>query len=201
MEYLTLDQLFGMIQPCFRELVMKFHSTHKDRFETERGSQYNHQAWRGGYKDHILECMNIAVMLYKSMNGWRHIPFSLSDALVVLYFHDVEKMYPEQIRANTLVGEGENTTATARSSAKSMTRVRILEIDNVYETLDMVGLIDAINNVDGENKKYSNLHRVMSPLAAFCHMCDVASARIWFDYPKYPTDTSSDDLTEDLWAV
>jgi hypothetical protein len=27
----------------------------------------------------------------------------------------------------------------------------------------------------------------MSPLAAFCHMCDVASARLWHDHP-WPRD-------------
>jgi hypothetical protein len=41
----------------------------------------------------------------------------------------------------------------------------------------------AVAFVEGEGGKYSNRERGMSPLAAFCHMCDVASARLWYDFP------------------
>jgi hypothetical protein len=40
---------------------------------------------------------------------------------------------------------------------------------------------NALRYVEGEGNDYSNAKRVMGPLAAFCHLCDVTSARIWFD--------------------
>lgn len=46
----------------------------------------------------------------------------------------------------------------------------------------------AVAFVEGEGAHYSNRERVMSPLAAFCHMCDVASARLWYDYPRERDD-------------
>jgi len=42
---------------------------------------------------------------------------------------------------------------------------------------------NALRYVEGESHEYSNRHRTMGPLAAFCHLCDVTSARIWFDHP------------------
>ena len=42
--------------------------------------------------------------------------------------------------------------------------------------------------VEGEFNDYTNRRRVMGPLAAFCHLCDVTSARIWFDCPMAEND-------------
>jgi hypothetical protein len=53
------------------------------------GSTKNHQAWEGGYIDHITEVMNIAHWLYTSSP--RPLPFGLADALEVLFLHDLEK--------------------------------------------------------------------------------------------------------------
>ena len=36
--------------------------------------------------------MNIAVVLYERLNSIRPLPFSLSDLLLVVYLHDVEKL-------------------------------------------------------------------------------------------------------------
>ncbi|MCA9623710.1 MAG: hypothetical protein KC731_32030 [Myxococcales bacterium] len=40
----------------------------------------------------------------------------------------------------------------------------------------------------GNNRPAGNQRRMMGPLAAFCHMCDVASARLWFDHPMAEGD-------------
>ncbi|MEB3340037.1 hypothetical protein, partial [Okeania sp.] len=60
-------------------------------FQTVRGSTHNHQAWVGGYIDHIQEVMNIAYSFYHHLNGLRTLPFSLSDVLLVTFLHDLEK--------------------------------------------------------------------------------------------------------------
>jgi hypothetical protein len=35
--------------------------------------------------------MNIAIELYKNLGSHRPLPFSLSDVLLILYLHDLEK--------------------------------------------------------------------------------------------------------------
>ena len=42
----------------------------------------------------------------------------------------------------------------------------------------------ALKYIHGEGDDYQKDKRVMTPLCAFCHCCDVISARIFFDYPK-----------------
>ena len=41
---------------------------------------------------------------------------------------------------------------------------------------------------EGELNDYSNRHRVMGPLACAAHMCDVCSARLWFNHPMENND-------------
>jgi hypothetical protein len=47
---------------------------------------------------------------------------------------------------------------------------------------------NAMEFVEGEYKCYSSKRRMSGPLAAFCHICDVVSARIWFDCPRLEHD-------------
>ncbi|MCU0687543.1 MAG: hypothetical protein MUF34_35755 [Polyangiaceae bacterium] len=59
-----------------------------------QGSTNNHQAWRGGDLDHVAEVMNIAVVLFEQLSKKRPLPFSLSDILLVVVLHDIEKPWP-----------------------------------------------------------------------------------------------------------
>ncbi|MEK6891083.1 MAG: hypothetical protein AABX03_03005, partial [Nanoarchaeota archaeon] len=43
---------------------------------------------------------------------------------------------------------------------------------------------NALKYVEGEGEDYDPHKRAQLPLAAFVHICDVISARIWHDYPK-----------------
>jgi hypothetical protein len=47
---------------------------------------------------------------------------------------------------------------------------------------------NGLTYVEGELGGYSNRRRAMGPLAAVAHMCDVASARLWFDHPRADGD-------------
>ncbi len=42
--------------------------------------------------------------------------------------------------------------------------------------------------VEGELDDYSPKQRMQWPLAAFCHMCDNNSARLWPEYPLVRDD-------------
>jgi len=80
-----------MIGESNREQCKEIYLDNKDIFEKAKGSNVKHQAWEGGYLDHIIDIMNIAVRLYDKLNECRPLPFSLSDSLLVLYLHDLEK--------------------------------------------------------------------------------------------------------------
>ena len=136
-------------------------------FGQTAGSSNNHQAWRGGYVDHVEEVMNFAVYLYEKMNFFHPLPFKLEDALLVLFLHDLEKPWKEIEKFKT-------------KQERHEFRLRKITEYGMRLTPEQQ---NAIKYVEGEGDDYSSLRRVMNPLAAFCHMVDIASARIWFNHP------------------
>ena len=164
-----------------RDGCMRLYTENRPRFEIARGATHNHQTWPGGYIDHICEVMNIAVLLYEALGGVRSLPFSLSDALVCLYLHDAEKAWKYNL---------DGTRADApHLAAKPDRQAFRVELARQYG----IGLTDehvkGIKYAEGESdSEYSPRYRVMTTLAAFCHMCDVWSARGWFDYPLAESD-------------
>ena len=89
--YLSFDDLLKRVDQPYQSAFQHFLAGYDGLFRSARGSSHNHQAWEGGYADHIREVMNIAVVLYEALGQLRPLPFSLSDALVVLFIHDLEK--------------------------------------------------------------------------------------------------------------
>lgn len=90
-DYLTLEQLIQQIPEPDANGCLKLLRENFDKINKAPGSSANHQAWEGGYVDHILEVMNFGCRLYHLMNSLRPLPFSLGDALLVLFLHDIEK--------------------------------------------------------------------------------------------------------------
>jgi hypothetical protein len=127
------------------------------------GSSHNHQAWSGGYVHHVQETCNIAHRMYKAFP--RQTPFSFVEAIEVLLLHDIEKPWKVS---------GQPFPKKDRQSF----RMTILQSLGIYINVDQA---NALRYCEGEGDDYSSHERKMSPLAAFCHMADIASARIWFD--------------------
>ena len=72
--------------------------------ETSPGSRCSHHNWRGGYKEHIRQTMAIAKDLYalfQDTDRIKELPeqecFDLSDALIVMFLHDIEKPFMYKI--------------------------------------------------------------------------------------------------------
>ncbi|MDO8655993.1 MAG: hypothetical protein Q7K45_02035 [Nanoarchaeota archaeon] len=171
--YLSLDHLLGLInepnQSCARRLLEE----NKEILETAPGSRSNHHAWPGGYLDHVRETMNLAVQFYQ-LNNLRPLPFSLSDAVVVMYLHDLEKPWKycssdSQIQLQLKEKEGR----------KQFREEKI----KIYKFQLTSQHWNALEYVEGEHD-YSPGERKQLPLAAFCHLCDSWSARGWYDYPQ-----------------
>jgi hypothetical protein len=177
--YLSLGELLQRMDQPYRSTFQQFVAKYDDLFREARGSSHNHQAWAGGYIDHIREVMNIAVVLYDTLGQLRPLPFSLSDVLAVLFVHDLEKLW-----AYEEVGGTWRRRAGFKENAHAF---RLAKLTEAGVTLP-AELERAAFFVEGEGIDYNARTRSMSPLAAFCHMCDVASARLWHDFPRERDD-------------
>jgi hypothetical protein len=170
--YFTLNTLLEMIPQPTRDKLQQLWNANYARFSEARGSSHNHQAWDGGYLDHIREVMNIAAALYQTLEVLRPLPFTLADALIVLFLHDVEKPWKAEFRFT--------------KSERPGFRQKMLEQYGIELTKDQQ---NAFKYVEGENDDYTPGRRVTNELGAFCHLCDYTSARIWHDRPLFANDT------------
>ncbi len=175
--YHTIEEMLGMVDEPNRSRCVKILSEHRGLFQAARGSTHNHQAWPGGYLDHVQEVMNIAVVLYGFLGAIRPLSFTLSDVLLVLFLHDIEKPWAYvQDGAGRFVRrpdlQTENDQQIFRNQKLKAYAVALTpEQDN------------AIRYVHGELGDYTGQRRVIGSLGAFCHSCDFLSARLWFDHP------------------
>lgn len=175
--YYSLKNLIGMIDEPNRSVCLKILEENRTLFQTVQGSSHNHQEWEGGYLDHVQDVMNIGAVLYNQLNPLRPLPFSISDVLLVLFLHDIEKPWKYEITDGTLRIKPE----LADKGNQREFRKRKLKEYGITLTPDQE---NGMKYVEGEYKDYSPGQRAMNPLAALCHLADVTSARIWFDYPS-----------------
>jgi hypothetical protein len=179
--YLSLAALLQRVDEPYRAAFQRLLREYGEPLRTARGSSHNHQAWAGGYVDHVREVMNAAVILYDTLGQLRPLPFSLSDALVVLFVHDLEKPWAyEEVEDGWRRREG----FAAKEDAHAFRLARLQAVGLALPA----ELERAAFFAEGEVGHYSNRARGMSPLAAFCHLCDVTSARLWPDYPREQDD-------------
>lgn len=171
MQYADLNTLIDRIDEPNRAACRKLHEDHRERFDAAPGSLTKHQAWPGGYVGHLEETMNFGRDLFALMNAMRPLDFSLSDVLLVLFLHDLEKPFRYV----------ETSTAFHSDDEKEDFIEKMIE---QYSFVLNDAHRNALRYVHGEGDDFSRTERVQKPLAAFVHICDVASARIWFDFPK-----------------
>ena len=182
-KYLSVQEMLNMIDEPNRTACLNLHKENLDLFMEAIGSTHNHQAWHGGYHDHIQEAMNVCVLLYP-VYSIRPLNFTLSDALLVTFLHDLEKPWRDQVAHRIENAVAVDTYPTLPWIIKRVRR----EFRN--ETIQKYGIAltyeqkNALRYVEGEGDDYSGQERAMNELAAFCHIADVTSARIWHDYPK-----------------
>jgi len=180
--YLTIEQMLEKVDEPNRSACVKILSDNRTLFQTVQGSTHNHHAWVGGYFDHVQEIMSIAVILYERLNLIRSLPFSLSDVLLVTFLHDIEKPWKYEIGSDD---ELQYIPSMQTKKNHHEFRSRKLQEYGIVLTSDQK---NGMKYVEGELDDYTNRRRVMGSLAAFCHLCDVTSARIWFDSPMEHND-------------
>ncbi|OGZ41345.1 MAG: hypothetical protein A3C80_03380 [Candidatus Ryanbacteria bacterium RIFCSPHIGHO2_02_FULL_45_43] len=180
--YYTIEQMLEMIDEPNRSACTRILTDNRRLFQTVQGSTNNHQDWPGGYFDHVQEIMNIAVVLYERLGFIRPLPFSLSDLLLVVYLHDVEKPWKYEFR-----DDGQFHYKATMQNKKDHQRFRMAKLTE-YGVVFTPEQENGMKYIEGELNDYSNRHRVMGPLACAAHMCDVASGRLWFDHPLQEND-------------
>ncbi|TSC82799.1 MAG: Uncharacterized protein G01um101419_486 [Parcubacteria group bacterium Gr01-1014_19] len=179
--YLRMEYLLAKIDEPNRRACEKLYHENRKLWEKTPGSSHNHQSWPGGYVDHVIEVMNVALALHESLGTVRPLPFSLSDALLVLFIHDLEKPWKYEMKAN---GQADDPSLQTKEQRHNFRLAKATEYGIALTEEHKNG----IKYAEGELNDYSSKKRVMSPLAAFAHMCDVCSARIWHDHPKENSD-------------
>jgi hypothetical protein len=172
--YLDLIALLALVpkpnHAQFWKLVHEFEATLLAGF----GSSHNHQAWKGGYLDHVVETMNIACQIYRTLNGLRKLPFDLHEALEVMFLHDIEK--PFKI-GDKLLFKGEIIQATKDN--RKQFRTSLIQQYGITLTPQQWNALRYVEGVP--DSEYTPGERSMGELAAFCHTCDILSARLWHD--------------------
>jgi hypothetical protein len=146
-----------------KDYWLRFHQEHLLLMMRMPGSGHNHQAWPGGYYHHVSECFSIARKMHDTF--WSDLPFTLAEVLMVMYFHDIEKleMFP-------------------RTEEE---KIKFLEsLPDKYGFGLTVKERMAIKYNHGEGDEYNKTKRVMGRLCAFCHCVDILSARLWHDKPE-----------------
>ncbi len=182
--YYAIEEMLKMVDhPINRKLCLKLLKENEALFKKTPGSTHNHQAWPGGYWDHIQEIMNIAIVLYKALDPLWIFNFTLGEALLVVFLHDLEKPWAFESGP-----DGEWRRKIGFGTKLNCHNFRMKKIEEYGIRLN-ASQLNAIKYVEGELDDYSSKGRVMNELAAFCHMCDVASARIRYNHPLAKNDS------------
>lgn len=179
LDYLRIDELIQLIDEPYRQSCLRILADNRSLFEKCPGSTHNHQTWEGGYLDHVVDGMNYARHLYAFDAAFgRPMPFSLSDALLVFFLHDLEKPWRIIVDEQGFVANRKGLDT--KEAYKLFRESKLAEYGLILTPYQQNGL----TYVEGEWKDYSSTRRAMNELASFCHRVDTWSARERFDYPR-----------------
>jgi len=174
--YHTLEEYIELLPEPNRDAASRLWHDHEELFENAKGSGSKHQAWQGGYRDHVTEACNIAQLLYTPMQSTgRPLSFSLEDAVLVLFLHDIEKPFKQAKIVPRLEHNGAKDKTVIAAFKEDLIKKYNFALNEQHW--------NALHYAEGEGDDYDPQKRVMGPLAAFVHTCDVISARIYHEHP------------------
>ncbi|HVI69006.1 MAG TPA: hypothetical protein VM581_00955 [Magnetospirillaceae bacterium] len=194
----TLNELLAMIDEPNQSICRRLISDHPLRFNAAAGSSRIHQAWQGGYHDHVVEAMNLVVVDYRAwepLGRFELLPpeqrFALSDALVVLFWHDIEKSWRSRLdESGNIIFKPDGSVAMDASLATKEQRAEYAaRIIVQYGVVLSLAMRNALKYVEGiRDSDYTPNEPLMWPLAVLCHRADLASARAFREYPLAQND-------------
>lgn len=156
---------------------------HRQRVLTAPGSRGAHHAWEGGYQEHVRQTMMIVAHTYELLRSVgrldelpSHEQFSLNDALVVMFLHDIEKPFVYGIGADSKV-------VVERPMDKATRRAFRADVIDRYGFKLTPTMANALQFVEGErDADYIPGGRAEQPLASLCQVADNLSARALYDH-------------------
>jgi hypothetical protein len=177
--YSNLPDLLAEIPGQNGEACRTIYADFKDLFESAPGSSHNHQAWPGGYADHVTEAMNTVAALYDTLQATgRPLPFTKGDALLVMFLHDLEKPFKFTIDEQ---GNLTDNPAIPNKAARAAKRLEVMAhygINLDEQQTNAMKYVEGVRDTD-----YTPSARTMGELAALCNCADTLSARLWYNYP------------------
>ncbi len=177
--YYALKEMLIMIDEPNRNACLNLYDDNFRLFSSAFGSRHNHHAWEGGYHDHLQDAMNIAIGLHEFFSSLeREMDFTLSDLLLCVFLHDLEK--PWKYEAGP---EGKPVVCEALKPKDAQHQFRLEKAAHYGIVLTEAQEI-GIRYAEGEIGDYSGTGRKMNQLAGLVHSADVTSARVFPGYPK-----------------
>lgn len=177
----NLPQLLKEIDDPRQEIILKIYNDYKDLFHYAAGSTFNHQAWEGGYADHIVECLRINDITYDALKTIRPLNFTKASAAIVLFFHDIEKPFRYGKKTDARCVPWQKKFQDAPHAWENAKWEILSDIQKSYGLKFSDDEINGLKYTHGEGNDHRKDARIASPLAAHVHHCDNTSARIWFD--------------------
>jgi hypothetical protein len=153
----SVEDYFELVYPDRRKELIQYHNSFLKEFNEAKGSTNKHQVWVGGYRDHLEQCLNTAEHLYEL-----DFYFNFDSVILVLYFHDIEKLFKYSSFNHNL-------------DKDSYFREILPKVHGIKFSKEEM---NALTYIHGEGEDYC-ANRVMNELAAFCHSCDIISARCY----------------------
>lgn len=183
----TLWQWLETVKGPNREALDHFleDSDHRARLERAPGSRSAHQAWEGGWMEHERQTMMIATHMYElfAMTGrFDELPeserFSLSDAYIVMFLHDIEKPF--------VYGFADDESIVIENPMGKQERKEFRrDIIERYGFILTPTMVNALKYVEGErDADYVPGGRAEQPLASLCQVADNLSARGFYDHGR-----------------
>ncbi len=181
---LSILSMLNLIDEPNRSGCVKLYQENIELFKKSHGSVHNHQAWNGGYYDHIEEVMNFGAQLFSiAEKTKRDLDFTLSDVLLVMFLHDLEKPWKYEINGDgvrVVIHELEDKSAQHDFRFNKLAEYGIVLNENQ---------LNGMKYVEGERDyEYSPYERKSNRLAGLCHAADFFSARVFHDYPLEKND-------------
>ena len=171
----TFEQWLGLIDGANGEAVRTMMSSPeiRGRLLTAPGSRGAHHAWPGGYQEHIRQTMMIAEINFRLIQQaglLETLPeeerFSLSDALTVMFLHDIEKPFIYESGSEG----GIDTVRRMSKPERKQFREKIIEDYGFEITPTMANALRFVEGV--RDNDYVPGQRADKPLAALCHAAD-----------------------------
>ena len=181
----SLRTLLAEINDPRRDVILQIYDDHADLFHYAAGSGYNHQAWKGGYADHIAECLRVNDVVYDALQSrMRPLEFSKDSAAIVLFLHDIEKPFRYGPDNDDRCQKWRDVFNNATGSWENVKWDIIKKLEQDYGLTLHKDEVNALKYTHGEGNDHRKDQRITTPLAAHVHHCDNTSARIWFDQGK-----------------